>query len=125
MRKSKSACGRRREYCMGIGRNGPFAKALLKNNFPISQEHSLKVRSFSQTENEWYFPLGDKKGAITVLFPCGGYLAHPFANQMDLLLGASCFSELWHLQIKEYKSISRVYLYHAEHTLFIFSFGGS
>ncbi len=35
------------------------------------------------------------------------------------------FSELWHSQIKEHKSISRVYLYHAEQTLFIFSFGGS
>jgi hypothetical protein len=56
---------------------------------------------------------------------CGGYLAHPFANQMDVLLIASCFSELWHAQIKEYKSISRVYLYHAEQTLFIFSCGGS
>jgi hypothetical protein len=44
---------------------------------------------------------------------------------MDVLLIASCFSELWHAQIKEYKSISRVYLYHAEQTLFIFSFGGS
>src|SRR3989440_12220631 len=51
----------------------------------------------------------------------GGYLAHPFTNQMDLLLIASCFSELWHSQIKEYKGISRVYLDHAEHTPFIFS----
>jgi hypothetical protein len=57
--------------------------------------------------------------------PCGGYLAHPFANQMDVLFIASCFSELWHSQFKEYKSISRVYLHHAEHALFIFSFGGS
>jgi len=56
---------------------------------------------------------------------CGGYLAHPFVYQMDLLLIASCFSELWHSQMKAYKSISRVYLYHAEHTLLIFSFGGS
>jgi hypothetical protein len=44
---------------------------------------------------------------------------------MDLHLIALCFSELWYSQIKEYRSISRVYLYHAEHTLFIFSFGGS
>jgi len=44
---------------------------------------------------------------------------------MDVLLIASCFSELWHAQIKENKSISRVYLYHAEQTLFIFSFGRS
>lgn len=51
---------------------------------------------------------------------CGGYLVHPFANQIDLLLIASCFSGLWHSQMKEYKSIARVYLYHAEHTLFIF-----
>jgi len=56
---------------------------------------------------------------------CDGYLAHPFTNQLDVLLIASCFSELWHSQIKEYKSISRVYQYHTEHTLFIFSFGGS
>ena len=41
---------------------------------------------------------------------CGGYLAHPFANQMDVLVIASCFSELWHSQMKEYKSISRVNL---------------
>jgi hypothetical protein len=44
---------------------------------------------------------------------------------MDVLLMASCFSELWHAQIKEDKSISRVSLYHAEQTLFIFSCGGS
>jgi hypothetical protein len=44
---------------------------------------------------------------------------------MDVLLIASCFSELWYSLINEYRSISRVYLYHAEHTLFIFSFGGS
>jgi hypothetical protein len=56
---------------------------------------------------------------------CGGYLAHPFTNQLEVLLIASCFSELWHSQIKEYKSNSRVYLYHIEQTLFIFSFGGS
>jgi hypothetical protein len=56
---------------------------------------------------------------------CDGYLAHPFANQMDLLLISSCFSELWHAQIKEYKRIYRVYQYHAEYALFIFSFGGS
>ncbi len=63
---------------------------------------------------------------MRALFPsCGGYLAHPFANQMDVLLISSYFSELWHSQIKECKSISRVYLHHAEHTLFIFSFGGS
>jgi hypothetical protein len=41
---------------------------------------------------------------------CGGYFAHPFANQMAVLLIASYFSELWHAQIKECKSISRVYL---------------
>jgi hypothetical protein len=57
--------------------------------------------------------------------PCGGYLAHPFANQLDVLLIASYFSELWHAQIKACKSISRVYQYHAEQTLFIFSCGGS
>ncbi len=56
---------------------------------------------------------------------CGGYLAHPFANQRDVLLIASCFWELWHAQMKAYKSISRVYLYPAEATLFIFSSGGS
>jgi len=38
---------------------------------------------------------------------------------------ASCFPELWHSQVKEYKSNSRVYLYHVEQPLFIFSFGGS
>ena len=70
---------------------------------------------------------GEMVRVVRAVFPkgCGGYLAHPFANQMDLLLIASCFSDLWHSQIKEYKSISRVYLYHAEHTLFIFSSGGS
>jgi len=52
-------------------------------------------------------------------------LAHPFTNQMDVLLIASCFSELWHSQSKAYKSNSRVYLYRTEHTLFIFSFSGS
>jgi len=29
---------------------------------------------------------------------------------MDVLVIASCFSELWHSQMKEYKSISRVNL---------------
>jgi|GEM_PF-6277455 len=33
---------------------------------------------------------------------CGGHLAHPFANQMDLLLIASWFSELRHAQIKAF-----------------------
>ncbi len=48
--------------------------------------------------------------ALLVHIPsCGGYLAHPFANQMDLLWIASYFSELWHSQMKEDKSISRVY----------------
>jgi hypothetical protein len=60
-----------------------------------------------------------------VLVACGGYLVHPFTNQMDVLLITSCFSELWYSQIKACKSISRVYLSHAEHTLFIFSCGGS
>jgi len=32
----------------------------------------------------------------------GGHLAHPFANQMDLLLIASWFSELRHAQIKAF-----------------------
>jgi len=44
---------------------------------------------------------------------------------MDVLLIASCFSELWRAQIKKDKSLSRLYLDYAEHTLFIFSFGGS
>ena len=35
------------------------------------------------------------------------------------------FSGLWHSKIKEHRSISRVYLYPAEHTLFICSFVGS
>ncbi len=47
------------------------------------------------------------------------------ANQRDVLLIASYFSERWHSQIKACKSISRVYLSHAEQTLFIFSCGGS
>jgi hypothetical protein len=59
------------------------------------------------------------------LLTCGGYLSHLFTNQRDVLLIASGFSELWHTQIKEYKSISRAYLDHAEQTLFIFSFGRS
>jgi hypothetical protein len=39
---------------------------------------------------------------------CGGYSVHLFANQMDGLLISSYFSELWHSQMKEYKSSSRV-----------------
>jgi hypothetical protein len=60
-----------------------------------------------------------KPSAFVRRSPCSGYLAHPFSNQMDLLLIASCFWELWHAQMKAYKSISRVYLYHAEQMLFI------
>ena len=56
---------------------------------------------------------------------CGGYLAHPFSNQMDVLLIVLCFSELWHAQMKAYESIARVYRYYTDHTLFIFSFSGS
>jgi hypothetical protein len=40
---------------------------------------------------------------------CAGYVAHPFVKWMVLLLISSFVLQLWFSQMKECKSISRIY----------------
>jgi len=39
-----------------------------------------------------------------------GYYTDSIGDQSEVVVIAACFSELWHSQMKEYKSISRVNL---------------
>jgi hypothetical protein len=66
----------------------------------------------------------------TLLFPscpdllleegCAGYLGHPFAKKIGVLIIFACFSELWLSQMKGYVNISHVYIHHVDtvHLLF-------
>ena len=45
---------------------------------------------------------------------CAGYLGHPFAKKMGVLIIFACFSELWLSQVKGYLNISHVSVHHGD-----------
>jgi hypothetical protein len=67
-----------------------------------------------------YVDISNLPEKIAFVKPCAGYLGHPFAKKIGVLIIFACFSELWLSQMKGYLNISHVYIHHVDtvHLLF-------